>query len=82
MMRSIIQEIPDNATNFEMKVNNIKYIYGIHEDLVWINKKLVRIFYIDEEKFKPFQLHIFNEQGEVIFEDISWDKGIKVLSSP
>ena len=62
-MRSITQQIQNDATTYEIKMNNMKYIYDIPKDLLWIDRKLVRIFYNDEKNFEPSKIKVFDKRG-------------------
>ena len=72
MTRSITQQIQNDANTYEIKMNNTKYIYNIPKDLLWINRKLVRIFYNDEENFEPIKIQFFDERGSILSEDRKW----------
>ena len=72
MTRPITQQLPNEATTFEIKMKNKKYIYKIPENLIWVDRKLVRIFYTDEENFEPSKIQFFDERGNIIFEDKTW----------
>ena len=72
MTRPITQQIPNEATTFEIQMKNKKHIYKIPEDLIWVDRKLVRIFYTDEYNFEPSKIQFFDERGKIIFEDRTW----------
>ena len=72
MTRPITQQLPNEATTFEIKMKNKKHIYKIPENLIWVDRKLVRIFYTDEENFEPSKIQFFDERGNIIFEDKTW----------
>ena len=69
MTEPLTIKLRDDSTSFEIKIKNVKYSYKIPEYLILVNRKMVRIFYSDDENFEPSKIQIFDERGNLIYED-------------